>query len=73
MAKGEFLAKERIFKIEEIYKAVNSCKKKGANKIKLTAECCIKWGTQKRTIREYITLLIEAGRIKEVDGALLAA
>jgi len=72
MAKGAFLARDRISRIGEIYDFIVVCKEKGANKIKLTAECCIKWGTQKRTIREYISLLVEAGKVLDVDGVLIA-
>ena len=56
MVSHEDRKKERLWIIK---KALNDVKKKDRelDEEKLIAECCMKWGTSRRTILEYIKII----------------
>jgi hypothetical protein len=65
--KGCSQAQERLNKINEIWEMVRD-KPTGYPKKKLIAEFCLKYGTRRRTVLEYVGLLIDAEKMEEING-----
>ena len=68
--RGISQARERLDKINELWDTIKACKKKGAIKKVLVADFCLNYGAQRRTVLEYIQLLLDAGKIREEEGRL---
>ena len=72
MGRGAFQQdkrRERIFLIEDAIKRAEE----GLNRKEFVSHLCISWGNTTRKINEYITNMLDAGMIKEVDGILWTA
>ena len=67
--KGVTQAKERLDRINEIWRMVHK-KPTGWPKKKLIAVFCLKYGQRKRTVQEYIGLLLDADKLEERNGRL---
>lgn len=67
--KGISQAHERLDKINEIWKMCTE-NQLGYSKKKLIAEICLKYGTRRRTVLEYVSILIDAEKIGEHNGRL---
>lgn len=63
-------ARERLDKINELWDSVNSNRITGILRDKLIAEFCLKYGTRRRTVLEYLKILIDAGKIEFRNGRL---
>jgi hypothetical protein len=63
---------ERLEKLNEIFMAVKQVSESGrpAIKKKLAAYFCITWGNSRRTIMEYIQVLIDTDKIEEREDGL---
>lgn len=59
---------ERLNKINEMLHIILSGKQTNKNKVIATIQ--LRHGTSRRTALEYVNVLIDAGKIKEVDGRL---
>lgn len=62
--------KERLMRMEEIYTIIHKCGSNGADKKMLIASYCVKTGVGERRIKEYLRLMIDAGKVKEIDKKL---
>ena len=57
--------KKRIFEIRETVRKLRYCDKES-----IIAECMDSWGSSRRTILEYIKLLINLKKMREEKGIL---
>jgi len=57
--------KKRIWEISQAVMKLRTCDKES-----LIAECMMDWGTSRRTMLEYIKLLVAAGKMRDVKGIL---
>lgn len=63
----------RTAKVNQILSVIKQSTKrnKGADKEKLIAIMCMEWGTSRRTMVEYLKMLIDSDRVMEMNGKLL--
>ena len=63
---------ERMGRINTILKAIQACKDREttADRESLIAECQFLWGASRRTILEYLKVLIDTKRILVIDGEI---
>ena len=62
-------AQERLAKLGTI-KAIVRKSETGAIKERLIAQCCVQWGSSRRTVLEYLKMLIQDDVLKEEHGVL---
>jgi len=65
---GTSQARERLDKINELWQTIIDEEK---TKKKIIAEFCLRYGLRRRTVMEYLKLLIDAEKIYEEEGILI--
>lgn len=66
------MGKDRAMRIRTIVAIVEKCGMDGAMKEKLIAQCQLTWSCSRRTLLEYIKVLVNTDQIKQVEDMLYA-